>query len=104
MFSVPSKPPQTVSGQNTSSTSLNISWNPVPVGFVHGILLGYRVMYKISSRKDNYFVNTTTLKQTIELEKLKKFTKYNIIVLAYTRIGNGQTSPVLTVSTDEDGV
>ena len=104
LFTVPSLPPTNVSAHNTSSTSLHVSWHEVPKGFVHGILLGYRVLYKIANVTGNKSITTTS--ETInkrELQELKKFTIYEINVLAFTAIGDGANSKSIHVSTDEDG-
>ncbi|XP_022784712.1 protein sidekick-1-like isoform X2 [Stylophora pistillata] len=100
---VPSLPPKNVSSYNTSSTSVHVSWHEVPVGFVHGILLGYRVLYKeASALKNQSIVSTSANTKTKELQGLQKFTVYEISVLAFTRIGDGINSTTLFVSTDED--
>ena len=76
----------------------------MPKGFVHGILLGYRVLYKIANVTGNKSITTTseTTKKR-ELQGLKKFTIYEISVLAFTAIGDGANSKSIRVSTDEDG-
>ena len=92
-----------MSSYNTSSTSVHVSWHEVPVGFVHGILLGYRVLYKeASALKNQSIVSTSANTKTKELQGLQKFTVYEISVLAFTRIGDGINSTTLFVSTDED--
>ena len=100
---VPSLPPQNVSGYNTSSTSLHVSWHEVPDGFVHGILLGYRVLYKVANgTSNNSVVSTSGNTNEKELVGLKKFIIYEITVLAFTRIGDGANATSIFVSTDED--
>lgn len=102
-YAVPSLPPQNVSSYNTSSTSLHVSWHKVPHGFVHGILLGYRVLYKVAGGiSNNSVVSTSGTTKQKELQGLKKFTIYEITVLAFTRIGDGANSISMFVSTDED--
>lgn len=102
-FTVPSLPPQNVSAYNTSSTSLHVSWREVPRGFVHGILLGYRVLYKIPNGETNTSIDTTSeTTRYKELQGLKKFTIYEVNVLAFTAIGDGVNSSSIFVSTDED--
>jgi len=72
-------------------------------GFVHGILLGYRVLYKVASEiHNNSVVSTSETTKEKELQGLKKFTMYEIAVLAFTRIGDGVNSTSIFVSTDED--
>lgn len=103
---VPSLPPQNVQSYNTSSTSVNVTWEGVPSGFIHGILRGYRVFY--SRTKDNgAAVRQAVIRADqhyVRLEGLDKFTNYSIQVAAITRIGYGAKSTKLIVSTDEDGM
>lgn len=100
---VPSLPPQNVSSHNTSSTSLHISWQEVPHGFVHGILLGYRILFKIANKAVDFsVVSTSATTRYKELHGLGKFTVYEIGVLAFTGIGDGPNSTSVFISTDED--
>ena len=105
-FLVPSLPPQNVQSYNTSSTSVNVTWQEVPTGFVHGILRGYRIFY--SRTKDNGVDVRQAImpanKRFVHLEGLDKFTNYTIQVAAFTRIGYGTKSRKIIVSTDEDGM
>lgn len=101
---VPSLPPQNVSSHNTSSTSLHISWQEVPRGFVHGILLGYRILFKIVHKAEDFsIVSTSATTRYKELHELGKFTVYEISVLALTATGDGPNSTSVFISTDEDG-
>lgn len=68
---------------------------------MHGILKGYRLLFKVD--EDSFYRNVTTVNQSFELMRLKKFTKYSVKVLAFTRVGDGNISEHVTVSTDEDG-
>ena len=82
--------------------SINVSWEPVPEGFVHGILLGYRVLYKVLALagediKGSTLNNTTdaaTLNTT--LEGLQNFAVYEIRVSAFTIKGDGAISQGIT--------
>lgn len=94
-------PPTRLAAYNTSSTSVMVTWLPVPDGYVHGILRGYRLFFKID--EDRFYQNVTTLNQSFELTGLEKFTNYSVKVLAFTRIGDGNVSDPVLVSTDEDG-
>lgn len=103
---VPSLPPQNVHSYNTSSTSVNVTWEDVATGFIHGILRGYRVFY--SRTNDNGAAVRPAVirgdKHYVHLEGLDKFTNYTIQAAAFTRIGYGANSTKLIVSTDEDGI
>ena len=87
---------------------MNVTWEDVPSGFIHGILRGYRVFY--SRTKDNgAAVRQAVIRADqhyiyVRLEGLDKFTNYSIQVAAITRIGYGAKSTKLIVSTDEDGI
>lgn len=78
-----------------------VTWLIVPDGYVHGILRGYRVLFK--EEGDIYYQNVTTVNQSLELEGLQKFTNYSVRVLAFTSVGDGNVSDPFTVSTDQDG-
>ena len=78
-----------------------VTWLPVPDGFVHGILRGYRILFKTDQNR--FYRNVTTVNQSFELTGLEKFTNYTVKILAFTRIGDGNISDPVTVSTDEDG-
>ena len=73
----------------------------MPDGYVHGILRGYRVLFK--EEGDIHYQNATTVNQSLELTGLEKFTNYSVRVIAFTSIGDGNVSAPFTVSTDQDG-
>ena len=100
---MPELPPQNLRAHNTSSTSVKVLWKPVPEGFVHGILLGYRVFYK--ERGAAKFIARVANQKSLlmELKGLRKFTFYTIKILAFTRIGDGASSAEISVQTDQDG-
>ena len=104
-ISVPSLPPTDLAAHNTSSTSLQVTWNEVPKGFVHGILQGYRVVYKRTADQNRSFINSTTgaTERALHISGLEKFTAYTVKVLAFTRKGDGAVSVNISVLTDEDG-
>ena len=100
---MPEKPPQNLRAWNASSTSLIVSWDVVPTGYVHGVLLGYRVFHK--KKKESSFVSSVVNAKslTVTLRGLKKFTFYTVKILAFTRIGDGASSGDVNVRTDQDG-
>ena len=103
-LAVPSLPPQNVWANNISSTALRAKWNPVPPSFVHGILRGYKVLYKKTNEPSAPYTNLTVPPgvRLKEIYQLRKFTFYTIQVLAFTIKGNGALSPPWNVTTDED--
>ena len=89
---------------NTSSTSIQITWNPIPQSNVHGILEGYRIQLKKANEsywEEEY--NITKDDYSKNIENLWKYTKYVIRIVGFTSIGDGPYSPEVTVWTDEDG-
>ena len=102
---MPSLPPTDITAYNTSSTSLEVQWNPVPQGYTHGIVLGYMVLYKREKDLNNSYINTTSPAAVtfVELTDLNKFAMYVVKVLAFTIKGNGAMTNGTHAKTDEDG-
>lgn len=98
-FVVPSKAPVDLSAVNSSGPySIIVSWKPVPDCFVHGILRGYRVLYKLLTVAEESVQAETVIKTTDEktltttLEGLENYGMYDIRVLAFTIKGDGAVS------------
>lgn len=104
-FSVPSRSPINVTAFNTSSTSINVTWEPVPDDHANGIVLGYRLFYKQADKAINDFSNLTVNSSIfdIEINGLKFYTKYELWLLAFTMVGDGNISEPVYCMTDEDG-
>lgn len=61
------------------------------------------MFYKVASgTSNNNVISTSGTTNEKELQGLKKFTIYQVTVLAFTRIGDGANSTSIFVSTDED--
>ena len=90
---------------NTSSQSINVTWEPVPDDHVNGIVLGYRLFYKQADKAIDNFSNLTVNSSvfSIELESLEFYTKYELQLLAFTMVGDGNISEPVYCMTDEDG-
>ena len=98
----PSAPPANVQGQNTSSTSIWVDWDIVPVVDQNGIILTYTVTYMAlpdESPRSTVVIAPTT--QT-NLIGLAKYRNYSITVFASTAKGDGNVSEPIIVITDED--
>lgn len=96
---VPSKAPVGLRAVNSSGPfSIIVSWKPVPDCFVHGILRGYRVLYKLLTIAEESVEAETVIKTTDEktltttLEGLENYGVYDIRVLAFTIKGDGAVS------------
>ncbi|XP_078355018.1 receptor-type tyrosine-protein phosphatase F-like [Oculina patagonica] len=97
-------PPNITAGFNISSTGLSIEWSHIPLDFIHGNLLGYIILYKMSSEPDS-----TSVPIDIGPEDLSKnitglliYTEYCVRLAGKTRIGAGNWSDCLNITTDED--
>lgn len=99
LFIGPTAPPQNVTGYNTSSTSINVTWNEVPKDKQHGDIIRYTVMY---NKTTNVINKSEVSEKFFELKGVDKYTIYDIKVLAATRIGDGPASDPIKVQTDED--
>lgn len=102
---MPDLPPINVTAYNTSSTSIKVTWQPIPPDHVNGILLGYHVIYRrINKFGDN--ISVVTVNGTVlhtELTGLGKYKLYSIQVAGRTLVGLGNFSDPLNVRTDQDG-
>uniref|UniRef100_T1JAC9 Down syndrome cell adhesion molecule-like protein Dscam2 n=1 Tax=Strigamia maritima TaxID=126957 RepID=T1JAC9_STRMM len=108
---VPSRAPDDVRCSAHSSQSVHVTWAPPSPQSVNGILQGYKLLFReIHEQKrhqtlghDNSIMETkiTPSLETI-LHGLAKFQNYSIQVLAFTRVGDGVKSDVITCQTFED--
>ena len=100
LHTVPSATIQSLSGVNSSSTSLTISWQPPPADDQNGIIRAYNVSYGLPAQEPSSYTTESTPNEMIELIGLEKFTEYLVIVNAFT-VGPGPSASV-TVRTDSD--
>lgn len=109
-------PPANVTAFNTSSTSIRVNWNQVPLGHRNGIIRRYNIrywkthvadkVYNLSVSSSEARMNTSENLQelfSIEITGLRKFKMYTVEVSAYT-IEEGDYSRPVNISTDEDGM
>lgn len=100
---VPGAPPQNVTAEAVSPTSIRVSWEPPPAERSNGRIVYYRLLQVESGRSDSEASVFTTNQSSILLDELKKWTEYRIWVLAGTSVGDGPPSYPITVRTHEDG-
>ncbi|XP_027883903.1 receptor-type tyrosine-protein phosphatase S isoform X10 [Xiphophorus couchianus] len=106
----PSAPPQEIKCSTTSSTSLLVSWRPPPLKSQNGDLTGYRVRYQAVGPSEGASDDTDPMEELpvppteerVLLQRLEKWTQYQITVSASTEIGPGPESEPLICRTDED--
>ena len=98
---VPSAGVVGLTGVNTSSTSLLISWGPPPPPEQNGIIRAYNISYGLTSQNnESMYTDRVTSQTMIELQSLEKFRLYTVVVRPYT-IGAGPEASV-QVQTDSD--
>ena len=90
-----------MTGQNTSSTSISVSWEEVQAELRNGIITGYTITYQSLTENDNGFVPAGPDDRQAILTGLTEFVDYNISVVAFTVKGDGPPS-IIVVRTDED--
>ena len=90
-----------MTGQNTSSTIISVSWEAIQSELQNGVITGYNITYQSQTENDNGFVEAGPNDRQANLTGLKEFVKYNISVVAFTVKGDGPSS-VTIVRTDED--
>lgn len=102
--SVPEAPPQNVTAEAVSPTSILVQWQPPLSDRSNGQIVYYKVMVAENgmsdSEADPYRVENVT---SYTLEDLKRWTEYKVWVLAGTSVGDGPSSYPITVRTREDG-
>ena len=101
----PSAGPVNVGAIAVSSTAINVTWGDVPLYQRNGIILGYRVVYESVTENIKAHLEDVPGNETysVLLIDLRKYVRYQIKVLAYTRMGDGISSvPVIIVQTHED--
>ncbi|KAJ3600065.1 hypothetical protein NHX12_034017, partial [Muraenolepis orangiensis] len=102
---------------SSSSTSLLVSWRPPPVESQNGALAGYIVRYQVvvaagsaesaaaaaGGGEETYGeVSVAAGEEQVLLQRLDKWTPYRITVAAFTHMGPGPESELLSCRTDED--
>lgn len=99
-------PPRIISVYNTSSTTLEVTWHPIPEQYHFGQLLGYRIFYKdttTTNTSDYESLDVGPDAQEVDITGLNKYRNYVVQVAGFNRKGEGKPSKGIIVSTDEDG-
>ena len=97
----PHAPPQNVSENSTTSTSIFVKWNDVASEDQNGIIISYTVRYRAVSA-EGPFNTTTVFRKEANLTDLIKDESYNVSVLATTDKGDGPYSDPEIFTTNED--
>ena len=80
-----------------------MEWSNIPPNSVHGILLGFRVLFWRFNESRDTFEKRELLPEehSVHLKDLWIYTKYKIQILGFTSAGEGAVSEEIEVSTDE---
>ena len=98
----PSASAANVQGHTTSSTSIWVDWDIVPVADQNGIVLTYTVTYMALPDKTPQSIVLIAAITQANLTGLMKYRNYSITVFASTAKGDGNVSEPIIVITDED--
>ena len=101
----PSQSPTSFNVTALTSTSVRTSWQLPPADSLHGVLVGFKLLYKIKNSSDPLTSVTIASNSTLtsDVIGLGKYTEYEFQVLAFSSVGDGPPSPVRVVRTNEDG-
>ena len=100
-FTAPSAAPIELSIVSQTSTSLTLSWAPLPPENRNGIITGYSINVTHNNTGNSMHLSST--EEFIIVESLSPYTVYLCSVAAQTAVGLGPYTPPLTARTDEDG-
>ena len=104
ILTAPTAPPSNITAYNTSSTSLQITWQSVPEEFASGRIAAFELSFtKLEQSNSVFSIILCATEFQFSLENLTVFTNYCIQLAAFTRRGIGNMSECLFVSTDEGG-
>ena len=92
-----------MTGYNTSSTSILVLWDKMPLERQNGMITGYTITYQSQTEHHNGDVPAGPSDRQKEITGLKEYVDYNITVFASTVKGDGpHSTPVIDVRTDQD--
>ena len=103
IFLVPSSAPPNLRVNDTTSTSILVTWSEVPVEDRNGIIISYNVSYQAMVDGSSTFTKQISAPALqANLTGLIKDTSYSISVLASTIEGDGSYSNATIVQTNQD--
>ncbi|XP_039305816.1 Down syndrome cell adhesion molecule-like protein Dscam2 isoform X4 [Solenopsis invicta] len=98
---VPSAPPQNVACAALNGQNIQVTWKPPPSDKVHGVVLGYKLLYEAASDSQTGRETKVSHALSTVLHTLSPYTNYTVQVLAYTRAGDGVASSLVSCTTGE---
>ena len=90
---MPSRAPINVSTSPINSTSFSVTWQPVPLDYVNGIVRGYKISLENMDDSEQVSAETVHINQTmIVLRESKAASRFCVRLLAFTSKGDGKRS------------
>ncbi|XP_055795194.1 receptor-type tyrosine-protein phosphatase S-like isoform X29 [Salvelinus fontinalis] len=91
---MPSGFPQSIVAEGGTTTTIQVSWNPLLLAERNGVIAKYALQYKdINSPRSPSELFITAPESTVTLDSLKADTTYDIKMCAFTSKGSGPYSP-----------
>uniref|UniRef100_A0A674F2R6 Receptor-type tyrosine-protein phosphatase S n=1 Tax=Salmo trutta TaxID=8032 RepID=A0A674F2R6_SALTR len=91
---MPSGFPQSIVAEGGTTTTIQVSWNPLLLAERNGVIVKYALQYKdINSPRSPSELFIIALESTVTLDSLKADTTYDIKMCAFTSKGSGPYSP-----------
>ncbi|XP_030081941.1 Down syndrome cell adhesion molecule-like protein Dscam2 isoform X10 [Drosophila hydei] len=94
----PSGKPQNIKVDPVNQTTLRVMWKPPARSDWNGEILGYYVGYKLSNTNSSYIFETINFiteegkEHNLELNNLRVYTQYSVVIQAFNKIGAGPLS------------
>ncbi|XP_055906116.1 cell adhesion molecule Dscam2 isoform X4 [Eupeodes corollae] len=94
----PSGKPANIKVEPVNQTTLRVTWKPPARNEWNGEILGYYVGYKLSNTNSSYVFETVNFlteegkEHSLELNNLRVYTQYSVVIQAFNKIGAGPMS------------
>ena len=98
---IPADPPQNISLEAASSTSIIVRWEPPPKESQNGIITGYKIRWRPKNKGHSEMVTTDGSRRLYALTGLKRDREYQIKLAAMTVNGTGPATSWLLATTLE---
>ncbi|XP_050729970.1 cell adhesion molecule Dscam2-like isoform X1 [Eriocheir sinensis] len=100
----PSAPPGHVTCESVTSTTLEVTWSPPPPRARNGLITTYKLSYVHHPLHGGGDGGGSIMRkgQRATLDTLTPFTNYSVSVAAFTKAGQGVSSPAVMCTTDQD--
>ncbi|XP_015927066.1 neogenin isoform X5 [Parasteatoda tepidariorum] len=95
----PSDTPQNVTIEASSSSTIIVRWEPPPKETQNGVIMGYKIRYKLKGSRRGDTVTTDGNRRLYALTGLEKGAQYSIKISALTINGSGPATDWIIVDT-----